>query len=373
MRRYFVLGVICLAVVIAGFLVAGPFRSVADTVPAPVASASAVPLENTRSRIKSQLDMLSFEERVRQLFFWSVPHTDISSEEARLLTTLQPGGVMLGGTMTSVDVLRLSTKIQQLKVPVHPLIAIDQEGGSVRRMTDDDLPSLASLSAQPELMCIRTRGSMRWLKELGVHVNFGVIADVAWTPDSYIADRAYGSDAETVSRVVETAIHCSEDVIATVKHFPGHGGTSQDSHVGVPVIDSAYESWKMSDAVPFRRAIQAGTPMMMTAHVVYPAVATEPATLSPRWYNELRSMGFTGAVITDDLSMMANPNTSVSSLAVQSFLAGADILLIVNPYGETEEDIVKAVTETIRLRGMQAQLDERVMRILELKYRAGLL
>src|SRR4051812_18538 len=216
------------------------------------------------------------------------------------------------------------------------LMATDQEGGSVQRITDgvSALPSETTMAAQGStaLTCTYHRLGQQ-LSALGVNLDFAPVADVASIPTSAIGDRSFGpspaSDADDVAAAVLGLQ--SAGVLATLKHWPGLGSTSVDSHLALPVLRRDRATWERTDRVPFARNASTAAAVMV-AHLAFPAVdpSGRPATFSPLLDRDLlrKELGYRGLVITDSLWMeparaIGPPGTA----ALRALAAGAELLL----------------------------------------------
>jgi len=215
-------------------------------------------------------------------------------------------------------------------------------------------------------------------RAVGVHVNFAPVVDVNNNPNNpVIGTRSFGEDAQRVARLSALFVRGTHDggMLATAKHFPGHGDTDVDSHVGLPVVRSSPQRLDSMELVPFRAAIAAGADLVMSAHIALPALAgdsTTPATLRPDVMSGLLrdSLGFRGTAITDALSMEGvGKGFSVEQAAVLAVRAGADILL--KPTDVTRT--IDAVTQAVERGELPtARIDSAARRMLWLKARAGL-
>jgi beta-N-acetylhexosaminidase len=249
---------------------------------------------------------------------------------------LQPGGVILveRNFGTTEDVRTLTSAIHGVAAGLPPLVSLDQEGGIVSRLRADpapDAPTLATLSSAEISEFARQRADL--LASYGFDLNFAPVADVAFTPDSFMAGRTFGDDPEYVAaRVVAyldgvkgtSVLHC-------VKHFPGHGRVSVDSHESLPVLDVDPETWAAADALPFAAAITDGVPMVMLGHLAVPMWDDVPASLSPAAVAVLReNLGFEGVVVTDDLFMGALGAWQPLEIIDMAVAAGVDLLLYVD-------------------------------------------
>ena len=219
------------------------------------------------------------------------------------------------------------------------LIAIDQEGGIVQRLKTpftlippaQDL-GLSSTTANVEALA-RTVGQE--LALVGINMNLAPVLDVARNSSCPQWERSFGSDPEKVASFGEAAIRgfLMEKVLPVAKHFPGLGDTSLDSHQVLPMAQDS-DPERITDLLPFRRAVAAGVPVIMTAHLQVPAWDDRPVTLSSvalqGWLRQ--RLGFRGVIITDDLEMGAiTKELAVPEAACQAFAAGAELLLVCSP------------------------------------------
>ncbi|WP_433183701.1 glycoside hydrolase family 3 protein [Actinoallomurus sp. CA-150999] len=262
-----------------------------------------------------------------------------------------------------------------------PLISIDEEGGDVTRLAHDTgspYPGSAALGALDDPAVTRRvyRSLGAELREVGVNFDFAPSADVNTADDNpIIGTRAFGSDPEIVARHVAAAVAGLQEagVAACAKHFPGHGATSQDSHLEIPTVDADLSLLERRELVPFRAAIEAGVASIMTGHLRVPGLTGDtPATLSHAAVTGLLrgSLGYTGPVVTDALDMRAASDAiGIPEASVHALLAGSDLLCL----GPKEfEDSVRAIREHIveavrqgRLPG--ERLEEAAARVAELK------
>lgn len=232
------------------------------------------------------------------------------------------------------------------------LIGIDQEGGTVTRLPAPFVtpPSQGAQGAtgDPEdaYSCALLTG--RQLRACGVNLNFAPVADVNSNPaNPVIGTRAFGAAVATVTACVEAALrgYAESGVLACAKHFPGHGDTSVDSHLGLPVVEHPMARMEQVELAPFAAAVRAGAPALMSAHVVFRALDPRPATLAPPVLRGLlrERLGFDGLVFTDALDMQAiAAQHSAAESAVLALQAGADIAM---PLGALADQV--AVAEAI--------------------------
>lgn len=254
------------------------------------------------------------------------------------LEDLRPGCIVLfRRNITTPEVLR------RLIADVHalagnPLVAVDQEGGRVARLGPPFMavPPAARLGATGDRdLAYRTGAALgRELRSVGFDIDFAPVLDIQTNPaNTVIGDRAFGRDPQTVA-VMGLAFArglAESGVIACGKHFPGHGDTIEDSHFLRPVVRRPrHELWER-ELVPFRAAVDARIPMLMTGHVVYPDLdPDQPATLSePIVRGLLRDeLGFVGVIATDDMDMRAVAgHIDAGEAAVRAVAAGCDLVL----------------------------------------------
>jgi beta-N-acetylhexosaminidase len=193
------------------------------------------------------------------------------------------------------------------------------------------------------------------LAAVGMFCDLSPVADVNSNPNNpIIGTRSFGEDAKKVAERVKAAIEGlhANNVIATAKHFPGHGNTDSDSHSGLPKVSRTLEEIESIDLLPFKAAVDAGVDMVMTAHIVYEALDPEnPATLSKKILTGYlrEKLGFKGVIITDSFNMWAiQKNYDPGEAAIQAILAGADMIMLAEErYGEDVGDYKKSQTALI--------------------------
>jgi len=314
---------------------------------------------------------MKIPDNPKELPFWGqtlmvgLPGPRLDAVGRELVRDLKVGGVILFAR--NIDspgqVWQLTRDLQQeaLAAAGRPLlIAVDQEGGRVQRLKAPFtiIPPARDLGTRhtPEEVEALARRVARELALVGLNVNLAPVLDVARMPACPQWDRAYGQDPEPVARFGVAAIrgYLAGGIIPVAKHFPGLGDTLADSHEVLPLAQSA-DAERRADLLPFRQAVVAGVPMVMTAHLLVPAWdAARPASLSPAalqsWLR--RRLGFKGVIITDDLEMggistrLPAPQGGAEALA-----AGSDLLLICNNY--------QAAWETARLLAADPALAQR--------------
>jgi len=290
----------------------------------------------------------------------------------------------IGGLIISVgSPLDIATKLNalQLRSRLPLLISADLEWGAGMRVVGATaFPQIMAVGATGDPHDAFTIGAAAAVegRAVGIHVNFAPDADVNNNPANPIINiRSFGEDPRTVSRLVAEYVRGLHEhgMLATLKHFPGHGDTETDSHIGLPVITAGYARLDSLELVPFRAGIAAGADVVMSAHIAFPALtgSNEPATLSAAVLTGLLrdSLRFPGLVVTDALMMGAIvAKYGAGEATVRAFLAGSDLLLI----PADADSAVLAMTAAVASgRVTRERLAQSVRRVLEIKRRLGLL
>jgi beta-N-acetylhexosaminidase len=240
------------------------------------------------------------------------------------------------------------------------IIAIDEEGGDVTRLfasTGAPFPGNAVLGRLDDLDTThRTAVAIGWsLRRAGCTVNFAPCVDVNSRSDNpVIGVRSFGSEAELVARhgrAWMTGLQ-SSGMTATAKHFPGHGDTSQDSHVSLPAVDRSLDELRSRELRPFAAAIEAGCRVVMTSHILLPQLdRNHPATMSRTLLHDLLrgELGFSGVVVSDALDMAgASGSVGMAEAAVAALRAGCDLLCLGTENTETQlTEIERAVNDAV--------------------------
>src|SRR5215207_6309728 len=287
------------------------------------------------SDVDALVAAMTLRERAARMFMFPISGTVLSAEDEAWLRALKPAGVILVGSNfgSPEEVQALVAAIHATNLDLPPLVALDQEGGIVSRITDDpapDAPTMGQLPAAEISALARARAGR--LATYGFDVNFAPVADVAFSPDSFMTARAFGDDPAVVARDVLAYLSGVEGtgVLHGVKHFPGHGRVAVDSHEALPVLDVDAATWWEEDALPFRAAVEAGVPIVMLGHLAMAGWDELPASLSPEAVRVLREeLGFTGAVVSDDLGMGALATWTPFEIVDLAVAAGNDLLLFV--------------------------------------------
>lgn len=310
-------------------------------------------------------------DMIGQLFMighWA--HTPVASTTA-LIKTHRPGGVIIMSAPGNEAAIADWVTTWQAASDIPLFIAIDQEGGPVSRLRG---PSFTTTS-QRELAGTSTayevgfaRGSE--LSALGINLNFAPVLDRATQADSFMYERAFPAYTNTAALAgALIAGQRAAGVLSVAKHFPGHADTSDDSHEVLPTVPLTLDELPMFTAA-FSELFSTNPPAaIMTAHVSYPNIDAQPATLSPFFLTEYArtTLGFEGLIITDDMIMQAITKTwSSDEASLAALLAGADMLLFA---AEPEEvaDAIAVVTAASTATSTTIRISESYARIMAVK------
>jgi beta-N-acetylhexosaminidase len=327
---------------------------------------------------------MSVEDMVGQMFVLSVGGTEPDYHIKKMVREWNIGGVILFSYIMNSEeqTESLVTKLQKLSMQTDPavplFVAVDQEGG--------DIASAPWVAPEPAAAAVGRCGNPdeahriaarmgRQLLRAGINTDFAPVVDTGY--GAAIGNRSYGEDPEMVARMGAAAVRGfgEEGVISAAKQFPNHGFATSDSHVSLPVVRHDAKKLRTYDLPPFKAAIDAGVPMVMVRHLVYPAIDRKrPASLSGDAISTLRGdLGFDGVVVADDLAMTgATGGGSVADAAVDAVGAGADLLVVSSaPQQQAEAyDAVVRVVESGKI--PEARIRDSVERILGVKERYGL-
>ena len=352
-----------------------------ETTEDPVATEEEDQADPYLAAAQAALAEMTLEEKVWQLFIVrpeALTETGEAVTQASQITKDYPvGGVMLStGNLVDETQTKSLTEglLAQASVPL--FVAVDEEGGRVARVGNtlgivvlEDMYTYREEGTETAYANALTLGSM--LRDLDFNLDFAPVADVWTNPaNTVIGTRAYSSDPNETAELVAAAVQGFADsgIACSVKHFPGHGDTQEDSHDGVAYLDRSLEDWWSCEALPFAAGIQAGADMVMVGHITMPAVDPEvPASLSPEVVTGLlrEEMGFDGVVVTDGMEMGAIVDYYGADAAVLAIEAGCDLVLLPMDAEASAQAVLEQVPEE--------RIDESVLRILTLKAQRGLL
>lgn len=311
-----------------------------------------------------------------QLLMVGLPGQEPDAVTRYLLQDLQVGGIILfkrniASPQQVAELIRVCQKLA-LEASGYPLlVAVDQEGGPVQRFREPfpEMPSARQFGLAGDLAAVTAaaRRVAAELRALGVNINLAPVLDVPRTPDCPLWERSYSTDPEQVARFGLAAVQGYREggVLPVVKHFPGLGATVLDSHLDLPTVAGGAVHQDL-DLLPFRRAVSAGVPAVMCAHVLVPAWDALPASLSRVATTTIlrQQWGFPGLTFTDDLEMGAvAKHWPVAEAATLAVAAGHDVLLIC----EQVDNMTRTMAALSAARDLEPQGQAAWQRLLTLK------
>ncbi|MGL5693215.1 MAG: beta-N-acetylhexosaminidase, partial [Peptostreptococcaceae bacterium] len=292
-------------------------------------------------KIQEAIENMALEEKIGQMILAGFDGTEVSESLVKLVQEQKIGGIILfkRNIESSTQLKSLTKEIKTLNEKIPLFISVDEEGGRVSRLSEDieKFPSAQMIGEKNSKEYAYENGKKlgEVLSEHGINMNHAPVLDIYSNPkNTVIGDRAFGTDEEIVSTMgIETMKGLEEsNVIPTVKHFPGHGDTEVDSHVGLPIVYKTLEELKKFELVPFEKAINEGCDVVMVSHILLENIDSKnPASLSKIVISDIlrEDLGFDNVVMTDDMNMSAiTKNMDVEKACVESIKAGSDILLI---------------------------------------------
>lgn len=359
----------------------------------PPPDAQAVPEPETqsapRSKAETLLENMSVREKACQLFMvfpeqltGKAPVTSAGDAMREGLERYPVGGVIFDrDSMKSREQIRGLLDDMQSMSRIPLLMTCDEEGGRVNRLmgavgTPYVGAMLSYRDGGPETAKANALKIAGGLTSCGFNMDLAPVADVWSNPDNkVIGNRAYSTDFQQAAELVSAAVTGFHEggVACTLKHFPGHGNTYEDSHNGLAKVYRTREQLEEGELKPFRAGIAAGADAVMVGHLVAGEIDGEPATISHVIVTELlrKELGFTGVIMTDSLQMDAvTKHYTPGEVALRALEAGVDMPLCPADLGWATEAVLYAV-ESGRL--TEARLNESVLRILDLKEKYGLL
>ncbi|MEC0266964.1 beta-N-acetylhexosaminidase [Paenibacillus anseongense] len=329
---------------------------------------------------------LTLRQKVGQLFICGFDALEPNPAITQLIEKYGLGGVIYfrRNVKDAHQLAHLSAELQELsrRSGGQPLfIAVDQEGGMVSRIEKGAtlLPGNMALGAAfaPAGVYASSKIMGKELRQMGVNMNFAPCLDINNNRlNPVIGVRSYGETAAIVGDMGTHAVKGLQDmgVIATVKHFPGHGDTSEDSHHDLPVVPHSMERLMELELAPFIKAIEGDVDAIMTAHVVFAALEQNgvPSTLSYRILTELlrEELGFKGLIVTDCLEMKAiSEGIGVAEGAVRAIEAGSDLILVSHTLERQVSAIEAVITAVESGRIPESRIDASVLRVMTHKFK----
>ncbi|SOC25201.1 beta-N-acetylhexosaminidase [Ureibacillus xyleni] len=339
----------------------------------------------TRSEFSEAISKMSVEEKIGQMILAGISGTTMDTNTKSLIGKFHVGGIIFyeNNFETPTQTVQLVNQIKtenQSNLPL--LLSTDQEGGRVTRLPGGlvHFPTNKQIGKinNPEFSYKIGTFLGHELKEFGLNLNFAPVLDINSNPNNpVIGDRSFWDNAEIVSNLgIQTMKGiASQNVIPTIKHFPGHGDTSVDSHLELPIVNKSLEELRELELIPFERAIREGADVVMVAHILLPELdKSQPASMSQAVMTDVlrKELGFTGVIITDDMTMGAITNHyDIGKAAVQSVKAGSDIILVGHDYRNVEKVFTSLKTAVENGEISQQKVNQSVERIMALKKQYG--
>lgn len=334
---------------------------------------------------------MTLEEKVAQMFFITPEaltgygQVTVAGDATNEAYQKYPVGGLIYNSQNLVDIDQTKTmmaKMQQYadsRISLPVFLGVDEEGGSVTRIASNEAYGLTNVNNMSDIGATGdTQNAYQagvtigtYLSDLGFNLDFAPVADVLTVSDSVIGNRSFGTDSELVASMALSELQGLESmgIQGVMKHFPGHGGVSGDSHSGAVSTDKSLEELFASELVPFQRAIDGGAEFLMVGHIAAPNVTGDdtPASLSKVMITDVlrTQMGYQGVVITDAMNMTAiTANHAADEAAVLAVNAGADMILMPEDFGKAYNGVIDAVNNgTID----EYRINEAVVRIVKAK------
>ena len=340
------------------------------------------PTTSVKDPIDTKIAHMTLDEKIGQMLLVGIEGTRLDESAKRMISEDKVGGIILYANNISdlQGMVKLNNHLKETNVhnPAPLFISVDQEGGKVSRMPKEfvSIPSNRTVGNTNKANLAQTMGELlgRELTTTGFNVDFAPVMDINSNPQNpVIGDRSFGSSADRVTKMGLAEIKGlrNSGVIPVVKHFPGHGDTSVDSHMELPVVNKTSQQLAKLEWIPFKAAIKDEVEAVMVAHILFPKIDPKrPASLSKVIIgDQLRGeMGYTGVVITDDLTMGAIvKHYSLETAAIDTIKAGSDVLLIAHGY-DNEKKVFNKIKQSVKNGTIsEERIDESVRRILTLK------
>lgn len=332
--------------------------------------------------IMEQIAKMTLEQKIGQLFIVGMEGTSVSEQTRTLVNEYHIGGMIAYGKNieNAAQTLALLNELKQANEsnPVPLFLTIDQEGGSVSRLPNEiaTFPASAEIGRMNDEQFAFQIGQLlgEAAAAFGFNMNYAPVLDINSNPQNpVIGERSYGADADLVTKMgVQTMLGMqSKQMIPVVKHFPGHGDTSVDSHFQLPVVHKNLNELRQFELIPFIEALSNGADAVMVAHILMSNIDSEfPASMSEIIMTKLlrEEIGFNGVIMTDDMTMGGiTENYDIAEAVVQSLSAGSDIVMVAHGFDHAVRayDAVKQAVETGKI--SEASVDEKVRRIISLK------
>ena len=328
-------------------------------------------------KVLQALSSMTLEEKIGQMLILYETHSEVNEEVKTLFNEIKPGGIILNkeNITTYTNTKRYIEEIKTLsKFPL--IVSIDQEGGRVQRLqllkdiTPTNLPSMFEIGKTQDVSLSYEVGKIlaEQVKTLGINVVYAPVCDIVTNEENTgIGTRSFGNSPTLVSSMCTNFAKGIEEekVIATYKHFPGHGDTTTDSHTSLPIIKKNLDELENFELIPFKEAINENAKIIMVGHIAFPNITNDltPASLSKTIITDIlkKKLNYNGLVITDALNMKAlTDNYTDDEIYTMAINAGVDLLLMPN----NPHKAIQIIKETIN----EERINESVAKILKFKF-----
>lgn len=360
--------------------------STPTAMPTPIPTAEITPTP-AADPIKEQIKGMTLDEKIGQMVIVGVDGYNMNENAKKMIDNYHVGGFILlkanvDSTSQALGLINsLKSRNSKNKVPL--FMSVDEEGGSITRMPDEfqKFPTNMAIGKINNMEFSYKVGNViaQEIRSFGFNLDFAPVLDINSNPKNpVIGDRSFGTESGVVSSLgVQTmkGIQAGK-IISVVKHFPGHGDTSVDSHVGLPTVNNDLNRLKSFELIPFADAINNNADGVMVAHILLPKIDSKnPASMSSTIVTGILRdyLKFTGVVFTDDMTMGAIvKNYNIGDAAVKSINAGVDVLLVCHEYAN-EVSIINALKKAAEDGTIsESRIDESLYRILSLKQKYDL-
>lgn len=323
------------------------------------------------------MSKMTLEQKIAQMLILYSTSDTVSDDFKNTLKIYNPGGfILMKENITTFDKTKKFVDDLQKNSDIPMIISIDQEGGNVQRLLElkdvkpTNIPYMYYLGQTNDKKLAYEVGKLmaEELRTIGVNVDYAPVLDIYSNENNkVIGKRSFGTTPEQVSDMAISYAKGLEEngVIATYKHFPGHGDTSVDSHYSLPVITKSYDDLKNFELIPFKKAIESDAKIIMIGHLNFTNITSDgvPSSLSEKIITDIlkKDLGYKGLVITDALNMGAlTKNYTDEEIYTKTINAGTDLLLMPNGSKKAIEYIKKNISEE--------RINKSVEKILKFKY-----
>ena len=333
--------------------------------------------------IKDKINKMTMEEKLGQLVMVGLNGYFIDDNAKTFISTYKVSGFIffsrnIKSQQQSLELANSLKAFNEESSNIPLLLGVDEEGGRVSRLPAQykKLPTNQKIGSINNAEFSREIGEIlgQQVNSLGLNLDFAPVMDIMSNPkNTVIGNRSFGNNVDVVTQLglsTHDGIK-SQNVIPVIKHFPGHGDTAVDSHVGLPVVSKSLDQLSKLELIPFEAAINNGADVVMVSHILMQQLDSKyPASFSKAIITDLlrEKMGFKGVVITDDITMGAvTKNYALGDMAVKSLQAGSDIILICHDF-DKQIEVLNSIIAAVKKGEISEQyIDENVYRVLSLK------